>query len=342
MPFKRSQVASLQRVDAVDFNRTNDSAWANIVQLARDVLGLSPRVVWGFEPTLPGGMTIQFSPGGAVAPGGPVYFSSTQSVVLNTGSAQPRIDLISVGYSEAPGSNEARTFWDSSANNSYVANVNTEIISNPQLTVTQGTPSANPVPPATPSGHVPIAYVRVEANQTSIDPANVSRPPEAVSGLVVSVPKIAIPTNGLLYDLAALSPWTSDDTPSNNLGMNLSHKLPVGKRALIVGSVRVQSDVAAEQGAVVLGIQRTQPTPQAVVAKAVSVVPRIASGIGNGIDGPGVSYGTSVQVSAVVAGTGAQQTYRLVMGHCVADIGSAGVWGNVIRLYDCVLWMLIP
>jgi hypothetical protein len=342
--FRRSRVQSLQRLDAVDFNRTNDSAWQNLVNALVYTLGLSPNVVWGLVASTPGGMSVQFSPGGAVSPNGPIAFNSAQTVVIPAAHPSlPRIDLVSVGYTEAQGSNEARTFWNTGSQSSYVQNTNTEIIASFALTVTPGNPAANPTPPATPSGHVPVAYVRVPAGATAIDPNNITRPPEAVRGVIYRQPAITIPMGGIVHDLNA-SAWESDGMPSNNFGLAIEHKLPVGRTGLLAGGVTVQPSSVNESLSATVAVALIE-VGGGVLKRGGGIVPHAVVGIGAGIGyPPGWPIGASFDLVAPIVGDGATHTYRLRMGKGIMASfgGTVQTWSETIAIVDAWMALIAP
>ena len=214
---RRAQIAVRQRVDDLDFNRTNQFALSNLALALRALMAPGLGVVRGLAvtPTYPTpSMQLTLEPGAALAPGpggvgtGLIVVESarTLSVAANT-SGHPRIDLVSIRYDEQPGAAETRKFR---ANDAWFDQPGTftEVIANPVVTVTQGTPADTPAAPDTPAGDLALCTVTVASGATylnaqSLTRVNTDRSSPLIVGSAGGHVGIALPWNpGPLVELA--------------------------------------------------------------------------------------------------------------------------------------------
>lgn len=174
---QRARVTVNQRADVVDFSRTNDLAAANLALALRYLVAPGLGVVRGLllEATDPASMFCTLKPGSAIGQNGGssglIIVESDRSVgpFSANSSGNPRIDLVSIRYAEADQSpGEPRLFVNPADNSSFPSTVATLVLANPEVLITEGSPASNPSAPATPSGYLPIARVRVESGVTSI------------------------------------------------------------------------------------------------------------------------------------------------------------------------------
>jgi len=244
-------------------------------------------------------MLLTMAPGAVMTDGGPVYFESSQSLVFQAADGTfARIDIVSVGYSEANGTNEAREFWDDNLQQPFSQPIDTEVISGPAaVTVTTGVPAASPTQPATPSGHVLIAIVTVQAGATELILANVVVPSESRLEIVRHSDK------GTLFgtEVDVTLPWFS------NVGVppyfTFKMKVDLNRPIILVGSVTV-------------GSQDVQPTG---VSFQVWQMPNIPLAIANYpflVKTPtGSAGGTTIWSAALAFGTGSVEEYFLKVQH---------------------------
>lgn len=176
-----------ERVDDTDVNRGSGDALSNLALFAQfgfaPELGVLRGLVVG--PTDPVSMLATCSPGAAAiantaAPGtaGLAIVESDRNVgpFATNNSGQDRIDLVSLRYAEARGQTEQRNFVQAD-NSKFQAAVNTRIIANPQLVVTQGVPGTPPAAPATPVGDIALAQVLIRNGAASIIASDITRDP---------------------------------------------------------------------------------------------------------------------------------------------------------------------
>ena len=170
---QRSMVTINQRLDVEDFNRTNDQALANLALALRHFLVPTTGVMRGLtlDATDPTSMLVTLKPGAAIGPNGDAIIVESDRAVgpfAANASGNPRIDLVSIRYAEAAGSAENRNFINPVDGTQFSSAVNTRVITNPTVTITQGVPAADPVAPATPAGDVALYAVRIENGAVSI------------------------------------------------------------------------------------------------------------------------------------------------------------------------------
>ena len=293
MGFRRTRVEDLERCEAIDINRTNNSAWNNLVLLAKNFVRPGNGIVWGCDLTAPGGMFVDMAAGAVMCEGGPVVFDASQTLVIATSHPTlDRIDLISVGFPdpEPTGTNEARTKWDDNLQQAFSTPIDTEVISDTTATVTTGTPSATPVAPATPSGHVAIAEVYVTAGTVTI-----------ASGDITELAASVLPgVKFKHFNLVSVNAAMPYDTNTNLMEFVL--KLDSGRLGFILAKIDVASQSSTNSPAAVQ-LELRSVSPSAQVGKAHYPFVTKAS--------PSNTGGTSLWVMGAVIGTGSAVTYFL-------------------------------
>lgn len=173
MPLTRSRADEGQRTDAIDFLRTNNSAFSNL-ELALRAFLFGPQVVsgvvhgGGLAPTGPASMNVALDPLAAIVSLHLCIASEQQILAIAPADpTHPRIDLISIGYSEQNTDTEAR--WKKISGVNVQTPVATQIKAIQQAVVTTGVPAASPASPSVPAGHIPLWTVRVPAGATAVD-----------------------------------------------------------------------------------------------------------------------------------------------------------------------------
>lgn len=230
MPFERARVEQDQQTASIDFNRTNDLAWANLGLALRYFLAgnLEGVLVGGeVQPTSPQSMAVVVTaPLAAIAQGGPVIVETDTPLSIQPADpTNPRIDLVSVGYSEQQTAQEQRYVRQGSTK--VQVPINTKYQAQPELLVTTGVPAASPVPPAVPAGHIPLAEVTVPAGATSIGQGDIKR---AASGLLAVSTPLKVATWQGSGNVETL-PWVSADL--------VSLVVPSGRTGVIVAGINV-------------------------------------------------------------------------------------------------------
>lgn len=295
MSFKRTRVEHLERFEAIDVNRTNDSGFSNLTSLLRNFVQPGAGISWGCTFTAPGGMLLTMSAGAVVSDGGPVVFDAPQSIVFQAADgALDRIDIVTTGYSEANGTNEAREFWDDNLQQPFSQPIDTEVISGPSaVLVTTGTPSGSPTQPATPTGHVVIAVVRVNAGTTDLAETDVTTPSESLLSVVRHSDKGTLFGNEVNVTL----PWFSNvgAPPYFTFKMQVDLNRPI----VLVGSVTVGSQDVQPTG-VSFQVWQMPNIPLAIASYPFLVKPTSGS-----------AGGTTIWAAALAFGTGSVEEYFL-------------------------------
>lgn len=172
--------AANQRVELGDMNALGSLGLANLARLAAGYFapGVSVgRVVRGGEvsPTSPASKNVRIRPLAAVGGFGVPVLLETEATepIADNASGNPRIDLVTVSAAIANTDNASRKFWNPTTEESFDANTDTRTSVVVSTTVTQGVPGATPLPPATPAGHIPLAWVTVPNGMSSIAASNI-------------------------------------------------------------------------------------------------------------------------------------------------------------------------
>ncbi len=223
---RREMFTVNERLDAFDLNETNNLAAANLGLGIAKFIAPSGGVVNGGALTAAGGMLLTLAPLAAIIGNQLIIVESAQAVGPFRGNADPngyaRLDLVSIGYSEAVSNPEQRTLISPDSGQTYAANINTKITATPTITITQGVPAANPVLPATPAGQLALYQVEVDSGAAQITADKITQIAASRVDRVRSV------FESLPGGVAAAVPWVS----SKSLGC----LVPAGSAALLIAS----------------------------------------------------------------------------------------------------------
>ena len=216
-----------ERVDSYDLNQTNDLAAANLGLAIAKFIAPSGGVVNGGGASPAGGMLITLNPLSAIAGVNLIIVESARTVGPFAANSDPngyaRLDLISVGYAEAPSNSEQRTMINPVSGSTYGATINTKVTANPVVTITQGVAASDPALPATPAGHVALYQVRVGSGVTEITADKITQIPASRVDRVRNIFEVS--TSG---GVAVTAPWTSSKS--------LSFSVADGAAALLIAS----------------------------------------------------------------------------------------------------------
>jgi hypothetical protein len=190
MSFQRAQVYPQQRFDSKDFNGTNDLAFSNLALALRYAIQPNGGLIKGgaVTATSPASKAVDVAPLFAINDNNEMMVleaTDTKAIGDNT-SGNPRIDLVSVGYSDVDDIQESRQFWDQTGGFAFPQNVDTRKTTTATVVVTQGVPAASPSVPATPAGHVALAQIAVEDGFTAITDGDIITY-ETTTGLIAGV-----------------------------------------------------------------------------------------------------------------------------------------------------------
>lgn len=313
MALRRVVVADQQRTDAIDLNRTNDFALDNLARvLGRSLLAAPGAVYRGgkVKQTGPASKNVVVEPLFGINAAGQILLLETDATlaVPNNTSGNPRIDLVSVGYSETDDPAELRKFWDTGAQDTFDQNTVTKKNAQALPALTVGTPAGSPVAPATPAGHIALARVAVADGFASIVDADITR-------LDVSSPLVAVTWagDGLSHDL----PYTLP-APVLRLGT------PAGGLTLLYAQVHVESEsgvgIDIEPGSI------HRPLSLAIEEVGGAVVCRATARIAHGGE-------LTMHVAGAVAGPrNPAATYQLKFESIGTDGEPWGVFTSLFRL----------
>ncbi len=131
-------------------------------------LKIKPGVVEGLLPSIASGRTINISPGKAYDNNyNYINVTSQQSVTLDSGNANPRIDVITIKY-------KRNSVLTTDVGNKYGQGTgyiySRDLLDSFEIIVIKGTPSSNPELPTIPSENITLSQIYVPANATSIIP----------------------------------------------------------------------------------------------------------------------------------------------------------------------------
>lgn len=300
---RRVTVASQQRTDAVDMNRTNEFALGNLAAVLARALTLSPGDVYRggkVKPTGPASKNVIVEPLFGLSSGGDLLLLEAEATlaVPNNTSGNPRIDLVSVGLTVADDPAELRWFWDTGSQSKFQQNTVTKRNHNAVPVLTVGTPAGSPVAPATPVGHIPLAHVLVVDGFASIVADDITRVDASKKPLAAVVWAGA-------GDLESLPHTVTDQV--------LSVPTPADAITLLYGQAHVASTNSFNAAAV--------HRPLVVEIEEVGVG-RVAAAAYH----MEVGAQRTVHVAGVVVGPKAAPSYRLKFSDLAAGSGTA--WGG--------------
>lgn len=307
MGFRRTRVEHLERFEAVDVNRTNNNAWGNLTMALKSFVQPGSGISWGCTFDAPGGMLLTMSAGAVMTDGGPVLFDAPQSLVFAASHASlDRIDIVTTGYAEASGTNEARSFWDDNQQQPFSQPIDTEVISGPSAAlVTQGTPAGSPTAPSTPAGHVVLAQVRVNAAVVDLLVTDVTVPSESQ----LQVVRHSIKYGTFDQNVDVTLPWSSN----TNAPIIPPFKMKVddGRPIFLFGSATIAPQGSAP-ASIILHLETSVggPIAQAFYPLCVKAMP--------------TAKGTTLWVASLFVGIGTTEEFILR----AASAGSVLMPGN--------------
>lgn len=209
MPLLRAIARVLQRTDAIDFNRSGESALTNLeIAIRHGFLPQPPAILRGGTVRTDSGLFVRVNAFAGLTTAGRLAILESDTAVgplATNSSGNPRIDLVSAYVTDVEVSAEPRVFLNNGVTpaTQYTQDVATKIESRVILRVTTGTPAPTPVAPAVPSGDIALAEVRVASGATSIAAGDITQRFE-----VRLVPQRVQTTADAASNVAL--PWESD------------------------------------------------------------------------------------------------------------------------------------